>query len=135
MKTIRLVQVVWATTLVAVFAALSLKPPGNSKLWFLLLAVIYLVACIRAWGTGRVAWSIAVVVPAVICVLWLPMVAVNLIAFVRGDPPYRDSPATILVVAAEGLVFAIPSLLLVALFWRHRGAIQNLLVATSMGAA
>jgi hypothetical protein len=134
MKTIRLVQVVWATTLVAVFAALSLKPPGNSKLWFLLLAVIYLVACIRAWGTGRVAWSIAVVVPAVICALWLPMVAVNLIAFVRGDPLYRDSPATILVVAAEGVMFAIPSLLLIALFWRHRGAIQDLLVAPSMGA-
>ena len=135
MKAIRLIQLIWAAALVAILAALSLNAPTVKGLPFLLLAAVYLLACIRAWGSSRVAWVVALVAPVIICARWLPMVILNVVAFVRDDPLYLDSPATIFVVAIDALVLVVPSLVLIALFWRRRTALQALFIARGAGAA
>ena len=135
MKTIRSVQLIWATALVAISVGLSVNAPEPNRLAFLGVACVYLLACIAAVQSSRVAWIISILVPIVICALWLPMVVVSLIAYAKGDPRYRDSPATILVVAVEAVVFAAPALLLVILFWRQRAALTALVGAPHTGAA
>jgi hypothetical protein len=135
MKAIRLIQLIWAATLVAILAALSLNAPTVKGLPFLVLAAVYLFACIRAWGSSRAAWVVALVAPVVICARWLPMVLLNVVAFVRDDPLYLDSPATIFIVAIDALVLVVPSLVLIALFWRQRTALQALFIARGPGAA
>jgi len=139
MKAIRLIQLIWAATLVAILMTLSVNALVNAQsvkgLPFLLLAVLYLFACIRAWGPSRVAWVVALVTPVVICARWLPMVLVNVVAFVRDDPLYLDSPATIFIVAIDALILLVPSLVLIALFWRERTALQALFIAHGTGAA
>ncbi len=139
MKAIRLIQLIWAVTLVGILVTLSVNALVNAQsvqgLPFLLLTVVYLSACIRAWGSSRIAWVIALVVPVVICARWLPMVAINLFAFVRDDPLYLDSPGTIFIVAIYALLLVIPSLVLLVLFWLKRAALQALFDTHRLGAA
>ena len=135
MKTIRSVQLIWASALVAIFVGLSVNAPVPNRLAFLAVACVYLLACIAALQSSRVAWIISLLVPIVICALWLPMVVVNLVAYAKEDSRYRDSPATILVVGVEAVVFAAPALLLVILFWRERTALTAFVVAPRTGAA
>ena len=134
MKTIRSVQLSWASALVAIFVALSVNAPVPNRLAFLAVACVYLLACIAALQSSRVAWIISILVPIVICALWLPMVVVNLVAYAKGDPRYRDSPATIVVVAVEAVIFAAPALLLAILFWRQRAVLTALVVPPRTGA-
>ena len=84
---------------------------------------------------GLEPWVVALVVPVVICARWLPMVALNLVAFARDDPLYLDSPGTIFIVAIDALVLIVPSLILIALFWRQRADLQALFIARDNGAA
>jgi len=135
MKAIRLIQLIWAAALVAILAALSLTGSTVKGLPFLVLAAVYLLACIRARGSSRAAWVVALVAPVVICARWLPMVLLNVVAFVRDDPLYLDSPATIFIVAIDALILVVPSLVLIALFWRQRTALQALFIARGPGAA
>jgi len=133
-KAIRLIQLVWAAALVAILAVLSLNAATAKGLPFLVLTAVYLLACIRARGSSRVAWVVALIAPVVICAIWLPMVLLNVVAFVRDDPLYLGSPATIFIVAIDALVLVLPSLVLIALFWRQRAALQALFVARTAGA-
>jgi hypothetical protein len=139
MKAIRVIQSIWAATLVAILATVSLSALLNAQgargLPSLALGVGYLYACIRAWRSSRAAWVIALAVPVVTCALWLPMVILNLVAFIRHDSLYLDSPSTIFIVASYALVLVLPSVVLIALFWRHRAALQALISAPRTGAA
>jgi hypothetical protein len=135
MKAIRLIQLAWAGLLVTLLLAGSLSAEVVTGGPFLALAVIYLLACILALGSSRLGWVAALVVPVIICARWLPMVALNVIAFAKDDPLYLDSPGTIYVVGIYALLFVFPALALVTLFWRHRTTLRALLIGATTRAA
>ena len=129
MKAIRVIQLIWAGLLVTLLfiELLAVNVVANGLL--LLLAIIYLFACvIIALGSNRVAWLIAVLVPLIFCARSLTMVARDVVAFAKDDPVYLDSPATIYIVVVYALLFVFPSLILIALFWRQRSALRALLI-------
>ena len=129
MKAIRVIQLIWAGLLVTLLfiELLAVNVVANGLL--LLLAIIYLFACIIiALGSNRVAWLIAVLVPLIFCARSLTMVARDVVAFAKDDPLYLDSPATIYIVVVYALLFVLPSLILIALFWRQRSALRALLI-------
>ena len=135
MKAIRLIQLVWAALLVTLLLSGSLRAEVVTVGPFLVLAVIYLVACILALGSTRLAWVAALVVPVIVCARYLLMVVVNVVAYAKDDPLYLDSPATIYIVMFSALFFVLPSLVLMVLFWRERSALRALLIAPTTGTA
>jgi hypothetical protein len=111
----------WSCLLLAAFLTLAVLGPTIPR-------VVLLIAPLAFGGItwlalrGRV-WALLLVIGAAVIVLarWLPMVIVNVDMFLRDDPLYLDSPATILIVAIYAVLLVGPALILVMLYlvqWR-----------------
>ena len=129
MKTIRILQLIWAGLLLPLLFADALSVELIAVGPLLALALVYVVACILALGSSRIAWFVVVVVPIVILARGLLTVGINVAAFARHDPLYLNSPATIYVVIVDALLFVFPSAVLIAMFWRERRSVRALLSA------
>ena len=129
MKTIRILQLIWAGLLLPLLFldALSLELVAVGPL--LVLALVYVVASILALGSSRIAWFVVVAVPIVILARGLLTAGINVAAFARHDQLYLNSRATIYIVLIDALLFVLPSAVLIALFWRERTSLRALLSA------
>lgn len=128
-KTIRILQLVWAGLLFPLLFVDALSVELVAIWPLLALALVYVFACILALGSSRIGWLVAFGVPIIIFTRALLMVGSNVAAVARHDPLYIDSPATIYVVVIDALLFMLPSAVLIALFWRERAPLRGLLSA------
>ena len=124
LKQTLILNVVWAGLMWLAFAHRLISSPTAPRAIVLavlsaLVAVAFLALRGRKW-----ALVLTIFVAIVLLVRWFPMVIVNFWMFFTGHPLYLDSPATIFVVAINSILFAIPAVVLVALFsaqWRQVG--------------
>jgi hypothetical protein len=100
--------------------ATSSVPYGMFAYWTILIGYFLVVAGLFR---GKI-WSIrvSIIPPAIIFLLSAPMVLYNCYAFITGHTLYKDSPATIFVVAIYAIIFTLPSFLVLMAYWRHRHA-------------
>jgi len=129
LKAIRVSQLVWAGLLLTLlfFDAFATELVATGTL--LVLALIYVIVAILALGSNRIVWLSTLVVPVILCAT----AAVNVVRVIR-DEPYVNERVIAYVVVGNTLLFLLPFLLLLALFWRRRAAVGALLRASSAGA-
>jgi hypothetical protein len=122
-------NVAWAVIMLIAFTLLEIGLHTSARLLMLSLAILYLAVAVLASRGWRSALALSVAVALLEAVWGLPTVVINVWMFVTGDGLYRDSPATILVVLIEAILFAIPaSVLCVAYVFQWR-QLQSLFVA------
>ena len=116
----------WSIVLVGALGLLAVGGPSVVRAALLALAVSFAGASLSALRHRR--WAVAVVVIAApaVALLWTPTVVVNFWLFAQGDTRYRDSPATILVVALYAVLFALPSCMLAVGYGLNRKRIVEL---------
>jgi len=126
LKAIRVSQLVWAGLLLTLlfFDAFATELVATGTL--LVLALIYVIVAILALGSNRIVWLSTLVVPVILCAT----AAVNVVRVIR-DEPYVSERVIAYVVVGNTLLFLLPFLLLLALFWRQRAAVGALLRASS----
>ena len=106
--------------LLAAYGVLAASRPelGSVAYWlFWLTYVALLLGAVR-----KVKWCLrlSVLPPLLIFLTTAPSVLYNAWAFLVRHPLYQDSPATIFVVGVVALFLTIPSLLVLAAYWRRR---------------
>lgn len=109
MKIIGIINIAWATVLVALFSLMLAGSFSNSRLLLLAFWAFYLVLATIALRKNKWAVLACALISFAVAIRWVPMVVVNLYAFGQSDPLYVDSPATIFIVYLYALVFAIPA--------------------------
>ncbi len=92
---------------------------GEARFYWMFVCVYVLLWCGLVWDNIWCA-RLLVVPPLLLVLLTGPSVLYNFYAFVTGDPLYRDSPATIIVVATLAFFVTLPSTLVLALYWKER---------------
>jgi hypothetical protein len=118
-KALHILQIAWATMLLVLFELLAVGNYTWLRLAFFLLAAIYLWACLSTRRGGRLAWLVAALVPALVCIASLPFVAY----FVWSMLWVAYHPITMTFTTLFTAVFLLPSLALMVLIWSHRAAI------------
>lgn len=111
----------WSVWMTAAFSYLYAVAPTTARAAVVAMLVLFVCASIAALRRRRWAVALVVAVAVLLAVRWLPMVAVNAWMFATGHPRYLDSPGTLLIVAINAALFAIPGLVLVMLYaarWR-----------------
>ncbi|NLV46408.1 MAG: hypothetical protein GXY07_18150 [Candidatus Hydrogenedentes bacterium] len=118
LKAVKAVQLFWSFLLLIVFGLGYMISLGNGQekpLSILLLtvgAVVYIAVAFLCQYNYRIAWWLAVLIPAVPLCLSLPGVLLNMWMFCTGHDLYLDSPATILIVGIYAIVLDLPALFL-----------------------
>ena len=122
LKAIRVSQLVWAAVLLTLllFDAFATELIATGTL--LVLALIYVTATIFALGSNRIVWLSTLVIPVIMCAV----TAINVVRVIRYEP-YVNERVIAYVVVGNTLLFLLPFLLLLSLFWRQRAAVGALL--------
>ena len=85
------------------------------------LIAIYAFVIASLHRRKKWAWWLCWIPPIVALAAAGPNVIYNLVLFFRDDPLYLDSPATILLVVVDAILFVIPALGILALLpWARR---------------
>lgn len=120
----------WSLLLTAAFGLLFTLAPTLPRAIVLLAAVGYLVASRIALRRNRFAVAVAIVTAAWFAIRWVPMVGMNAWMFATDHMLYRDSPATILVVAIYAGLFALPGFSLTLLYLLQLRKVRAVLAST-----
>jgi hypothetical protein len=117
---IRLVQTVWAVILLAVAGLFVSTAQNWVRITSVVLAAIYLLACLGTWRDSRLAWRLAVLEPVLVsawCVWWLTWALFEVIEYrAKG---YNLNPIVLLAVIYT-MPLLLPQLAVIALMWHHR---------------
>jgi hypothetical protein len=103
------------------FAALFFGSASSPRFVVLTLTIAYVGISMAAFRLKRWSLTAVILVALLLTIRWLPMVIINFWMFFTRHPLYTDAPATIIIVAINALLFALPGLLLVSLYslqWR-----------------
>ena len=127
-NTLRL-NLAWSILMAMAFAALFIGSASSPRFVVLTLTIAYVGISTAAFRLKRWSLTAVILVAVLLTIRWLPMVIINFWMFFTRHPLYTDSPATIIIVAINALLFALPGLLLVSLYslqWRSvRLALQR----------
>jgi hypothetical protein len=107
----------WSLLVAAALVALLLLRAGVGTVSVefvavLLAAVCYVVISVLALRLRRWAVAVCLLVAGAVAIYWLPTVVLNFFYFLTRHELYQDSPATILAVGINSVVFLIPALIL-----------------------
>lgn len=111
----------WSIAMAMAFALLFIGAASLPRFAVIVLAVLYVCVSIAAIRLMRWCLLTVILVAVLLTIRWLPMVLMNFWMFFTDHPLYIDSPATILIVGMNALLFAFPGLLLFSLYvvqWR-----------------
>lgn len=108
----KILQIIWAAFLVSIFGILTLASPSLVGVTFGVISIVYFVATLACLANSIRGWIVALAFPILPLLRWTPMVVVNTWMFFTGHELYRDSPATIFVVATYAVIFVIPGFLI-----------------------
>jgi hypothetical protein len=108
----RIVQILWAIFFVVVIGIRAIASGSALEMLIGSLSVIYLGAALACFANSRIAWIVALALTVLPLLRWTPMIAINFWMFFEGHELYRDSPATIFIVAINAIVFVLPGLLI-----------------------
>ena len=135
MFALTLIQLLWAFWLGLVASYWVWR--GNGVLGGALFVAlgIYVYAIIMLHRGQLWAWWLCWIPPLVSLVLAAPNVIHNAMLFLRDDPLYVDSPATILIVAVSAALFVLPAVCVLAMlpFARRQLPPSNALEQTREG--
>ena len=106
------IQILWAMFFVLIIGVRGLASGSAIGVALGATTVVYLVATIACLFNHRMAWFVAIALPILPLMRWLPMICLNLFMFLTGHEPYQDSPGTIVVVAIYAVVFVAPAVLI-----------------------
>lgn len=120
--------------MLSAFVYLAVSGYNSTRGALLVAATAYVASSIAALRGYRWAVVLAVVVSTLLLIRWLPMVVVNFWMFISGHELYQDSPATIFIVAAYAVVFAIPSVAVCTLLALSRKELWFMLSRSTRGA-
>lgn len=120
MKLALRVNLGWSLLMLVWFSYMAQVRYSHSRGVILIIAAFYVIVAILALRLKRWAIAVCVVVAALIMLRWFPMVIINLLMFIFQNAHYRDSPATIFIVAVYLVVFALPASLLCTLYFVKR---------------
>jgi len=114
-----IVQVIWAV-LMAVWGAFLLRLGNTYGFALLILMVLYAFAIIQ-WRRGKpwARWA-CMTPPALVVLITAPGIINNIMLILSGDPLYRDSPGTLVVVGISVVLFIAFPLPLIALLAANR---------------
>jgi hypothetical protein len=101
------------------FTLLEIGLRTSARLLMLSLAILYLGVAILALRGWRLAFALSVAVALLETVWGLPTFVLNVAMFITGHELYRHSPATIIIVLIDGILFAIPALVLCIVYAFH----------------
>jgi len=118
-KALKTTQAIWLG-LICLYTVRVIPAGGNTASIMMIFAAAYFVATLGLFFDFHIAWVISVLPPLVISVLSGVWFSLNIGTFVTGHELYHDSPATIFVVLLVATFTLLPSLILLALFWRER---------------
>ncbi|BCM89009.1 hypothetical protein IAD21_00851 [Abditibacteriota bacterium] len=104
-------------TLYGALAARGLQ--GEARFYWMFVLVYVILWCGLTWDNLWCA-RLLVIPPLLGVLLTAPMVLYNFYAFLLVNPLYRDSPATIIVVAIVASWVTGPSLFVLAAYWKCR---------------
>ncbi|MGB7325087.1 MAG: hypothetical protein WBD31_09460 [Rubripirellula sp.] len=108
----KVTQLIWSAFFVLIIGSRAIVSGSTAGVLFGVVSVVYFVASLVCFANSRLGWVVALVVPAFPLLRWTPMVAVNFWMFFTGHELYRDSPATIFIVAINAIMFVLPGLLI-----------------------
>jgi hypothetical protein len=106
------VQLLWAIFLVAIVGVRGIASGSTVGVTLGAISVAYLAATIVCFFNNRMAWYVAIALPILPLLRWVPMVCLNVFMFSTGHELYRDSPATIVVVAMNAMQFVTPAVVI-----------------------
>ena len=114
-------NIAWSVLMALAYLLFLVGAPSTPRILVFAVSLLFVMVSISASRLQR--WSVitVVLVAVALVIRWLPMVLLNFYMFLTDHALYRDSPATIIVVANYALVFAIPALIIVAMYiiqWR-----------------
>lgn len=110
MRTLIVIQIVWASLLG--LAGLLLTLAGNPSGFALLaIALIYGYVIDSLGRRKRWAWWFCCVFAVISIAVSAPNVVYNFFLYAQKDELYRDSPATIFIVAINAFVLVVPAIL------------------------
>ncbi len=92
----------------------------HTQKFFTLIALLYFLATVGLFFNKRLAWFLSILCPILIFLYCGTLVSYNFLMFFAGHELYKDSPATIFIVAIYGLFTAVPSGIMLFLFWLNR---------------
>ena len=133
LKLVKAIQITWSFLLLLIFGVASMRGfitedgVAYTHLFLFLVSMVYIGAAFQCQYNNRVAWWMAIPVPALFLLMYLPMVLHNFALFFAGDALYLDSPATIFVVVIDALVFVMPALIIYYGLLLERKAIAGIL--------
>jgi hypothetical protein len=103
------------------FMALVVFGPTVPRLVVFVVALAYVGVSLTALRSKVWALLVSIGVAAMLLARWLPMVIINFRMYLDDHPLYVDSPATILIVGINALLFVVPATLLLLFYliqWR-----------------
>ena len=106
--------------LLAAYGVLAAKRPELPSVAYWLFWLMYVALLVGADRKVKWCLRLSVLPPLLIFLATAPSVLYNAWAFLARHPLYQDSPATIFVVGVMALFLTIPSLIVLAAYWRHR---------------
>jgi len=99
-----------------------------SGYWVIAIHLIYFFGAIFVLKNSKTGWAMCIVMPIVMLVRFGPRVFLSLWMYTTGNPIFMDSPATILISSAVGIVFVLPALIIFALQVKYRHQILNIFI-------
>lgn len=133
LKLVKAIQVAWSFLLLIVFGVASMRgfgadgKPSYIHLFFAVVAVIYVGAAFLCQYNNRIAWWVALPIPALFLFMYLPLVVLNFTLFLSGHERYQDSPATIFIVVLYALVMVLPASFIYYGMFRERRTVAAIL--------
>ncbi len=98
------------------FGALAVGGYTHSRGVFILASMAYVYIAVSALRMNRWMIGISVFIAAVAAVYSAPTVITNTWLFLTGHELFVDSPSTILVIALDAAIFALPATILSILY-------------------
>ncbi len=108
----KVAQLIWAAFFVVTIGLRAFASGSFMGVAFGAISIAYLAAALACLTNSKAGWIVALAVPILPLLRWTPMVVMNFWMFFTGHELYKDSPATIFIVAINAIMFVLPGLLI-----------------------